>query len=250
LLFDETLSVRFANRVLPDGSAEVLKIAPDGGTTPFLEIPPEDVFTTAAWRLSRDGNSLFMQDSRGRDTAALIERDLRTDATKVLAEDANADIIGAWWDPRTVRPLDAVSVASRQRRQPIDPEVREDLDFLTERVGDAEYWIVSQDLGMRLVVSVVRSDAAVEFMLYDRDTRTLTPLFKARSDLDEVSLRPMLPVTIPARDGLALPSYLTLPHDEFRNGPLVMVIHGGPYARDTWGYDGMHHGSPTVATRC
>jgi hypothetical protein len=116
LLFDETLSVRLANRVLPDGSAEILKIAPDGGTTPFLEVPPGDVFTTSAWRFSRDGNSLFMQDSRGRDTAALIERDMRTDATNVLAEDADADVIGAWWDPRTVRPLAALSLASRQRR--------------------------------------------------------------------------------------------------------------------------------------
>jgi len=239
-LFDETLSVRLANRVLPDGSAEILNVAPDGGTTPFLEIPPEDVFTTSAWRFSRDGNWLFMQDSRGRDTAALIERDMRTDATKVLAEDTDADVVGAWWDPRTMRPLDAVSLASRQRRQPIDPEVHEDLDFLATRIGDAEFWIVSQDLGMRLVISVVRSDAAVEFMLYDRDTRTLTRLFKARSDLDDVPLRRMLPVTIQARDGLALPSYLTLPHDDFRRGPLVMVIHGGPYARDTWGYNGMH----------
>jgi dipeptidyl aminopeptidase/acylaminoacyl peptidase len=240
-LFDETLSVRLASNVRPDGSVELLEIASDGGTSLFASLPHEDVFTTSAWRYSRDGNSLFMQDSRGRDTAALIERDLRTGETKLLAQDADADIIGAWWDPRTVRPLAAVAMAGRQRRHLIDPDAREDLDFLMAQIGDAEFWIESEDLAMRrVVISVVRSDAAVEYRLYDREARTLTLLFKARSDLDDVPLRPMLPITIPARDGLTLPAYLTLPHDAFRNGPMVMVIHGGPYGRDTWGYNGMH----------
>jgi dipeptidyl aminopeptidase/acylaminoacyl peptidase len=92
----------------------------------------------------------------------------------------------------------------------------------------------------RLVISVVRSDAAGEFLLYDRNARTLRPLFKTRLDLDDVPLRPMLSFTLQARDGLALPSYLTLPYDDFRDGPLVLAIHGGPYARDIWGYNGLH----------
>ena len=59
----------------------------------------------------------------------------------------------------------------------------------------------------RVVIQVTRSDAAVAFMLHDREVRTLTLLFKGCADLDGVPLRPMLPVTIPARDGLTLPSY-------------------------------------------
>ena len=241
LLMDDTLTVRLANRVRDDGSAQVLEVGHDGDTTPFLEVPHEDVFTTSVWRFSRDGRSLFLQDSRGRDTAALVERDLRTGESRVLAEDPEADIVGAWWDPRTVRPLAAVALASRQRWRPIEPAVRADLDFLRARIGDAELNIVSQDLAMRwLVIFVARSDDAGEFLLYDRDTRALRPLFKARSDLEDVPLRPMQSVAIRARDGLMLPSYLILPSDDFRNGPLVMLIHGGPYARDSWGYNGMH----------
>jgi dipeptidyl aminopeptidase/acylaminoacyl peptidase len=241
LLIDDTLTVRLAVRVRDDGSVEVLQVERDGSTAPFLEVPHEDVFTTSVWRFSRDGRSLFLQDSRGRDTAALIERELQTGETRVLAEDSEADIIGAWWDPRTARPLAAVALLSRKRWHPIDPAVREDLDFLHAGIGDAELSIVSQDLAMRrLVIFVTRSDDAGEFLLYDRDARVLQPLFKARSDLDGVPLRPMRSVTVPARDGLMLLSYLTLPHDDFRNGPLVMLIHGGPYARDIWGYNGMH----------
>lgn len=92
----------------------------------------------------------------------------------------------------------------------------------------------------RLVIFAGRSDAAAEFLLYDRNARTLQLLFKGRSDLDDVPLRPMQPVTIQARDGLALPSYLTLPRHDFHNGPFVLAIHGGPYSRDTWGYNGLH----------
>ena len=241
LLMDDSLSVRLAVRVRPDGSAEVLDLSRDNGSTLFLDIPVEDVFTTSVWRFSRDGRSLFLQNSCGRDKAALMERDLQTGETRVLAEDPAADIVGAWWDPRTSRPLAAVALANRQCWHVIDPTVREDIDFLRNRTGDAELNIVSQDLAMeRLVVLAARSDAAGEYLLYDRKARDLRPLFKTRSDLEGISLRPMRSVAIGARDGLTLPSYLTLPHEDFRNGPLVMVIHGGPYARDVWGYNGMH----------
>jgi dipeptidyl aminopeptidase/acylaminoacyl peptidase len=241
LLIDDTLIVRLAVRVRDDGTVEVLEVRHDGSTTPFLDVPHEDAFTTSVWRFSRDGRSLFLQDSRGRDTAALIERDMQTGETRVLAEDRDADIVGAWWDPRTARPLAAVALASRKRWHLIDSAVREDLDFLNAGIGDAEPSIVSQDLAMRqLLIFAARSDDAGEFLLYDRDARVLRPLFKARLDLDGVPLRPMRSVTIKARDGLSLPSYLTLPYDDFRNGPLVMLIHGGPYARDIWGYNGMH----------
>ena len=78
---------------------------------------------------------------------------------------------------------------------------------MNTRIGDAELSIVSQDLAMRqLVIFAARSDDGGEFLLYDRDARVLRPLFKARSDLDSVPLRPMRSVTIKARDGLSLPS--------------------------------------------
>ena len=78
MLIDDALIVRLAVRVRDDGTVEVLEVRHDGSTTPFLDVPHEDAFTTSVWRFSRDGRSLFLQDSRGRDTAALIERDMQT----------------------------------------------------------------------------------------------------------------------------------------------------------------------------
>jgi dipeptidyl aminopeptidase/acylaminoacyl peptidase len=241
LLMDDALGVRLAVRVRPDGSAAVVDLSRGDSATPFLDIPDEDVFTTSLWRFSRDGRSLFMQNSSGRDKAALMERNLESGETRLLAEDPEADIVGAWWDPRTSRPLAAVARAIRQRWHVIDPTIREDIDFISGKIGDVEINIVSQDLAMeQLIILAAASDAAGEYLLYNRKDRELHRLFKNRSDLDGVPLRPMRSVVIEARDGLRLPSYLTLPHADFRKGPVVMVIHGGPYSRDVWGYNGMH----------
>jgi dipeptidyl aminopeptidase/acylaminoacyl peptidase len=73
--------------------------------------------------------------------------------------------------------------------------------------------------------------------LYRRETGETEFLFSARPELDKYTLAPMEPVDIPSRDGLVLPSYLTVPHGiEARSLPLVLNVHGGPWARDHWGY--------------
>jgi dipeptidyl aminopeptidase/acylaminoacyl peptidase len=68
------------------------------------------------------------------------------------------------------------------------------------------------------------------------------PLYRQRKALDGLPLRELEPVTIPARDGLRLNGYLTRPAPESRADrlPLVLAIHGGPYARDLWGFNPIH----------
>jgi dipeptidyl aminopeptidase/acylaminoacyl peptidase len=73
--------------------------------------------------------------------------------------------------------------------------------------------------------------------LYDHATGESRLLYRPHPDLDPEKLAPMLPVTIPSRDGVDLPSYLTLPVGvEQRSLPLVLVVHGGPWTRDSWMY--------------
>lgn len=74
--------------------------------------------------------------------------------------------------------------------------------------------------------------------LYDRTTGQSRQLFQAYPDLDPETLAPMTPITLPARDGLPLPSFLTLPIGvASENLPLVLMVHGGPWLNDTWGYN-------------
>src|SRR5206468_798088 len=79
------------------------------------------------------------------------------------------------------------------------------------------------------------------YYLYDRANKKLTHLFDARPDLANYTLAPMKPVTIKSRDGLELVCYLTVPlGKEAKNLPAVLFVHGGPWARDNWGYHPYH----------
>jgi dipeptidyl aminopeptidase/acylaminoacyl peptidase len=81
--------------------------------------------------------------------------------------------------------------------------------------------------------------------VYDRGTKSLTQLYVGRPKLEGVALPPVCPVEIRSRDGLSLVSYLTLPVGTDPDGdcrpnaplPLVVNVHGGPWGRDTYGYN-------------
>src|ERR1041385_2154230 len=107
------------------------------------------------------------------------------------------------------------------------------------RVAPGHAQITSCDAGNRKwVLRVVRSDAPDRYLTYDRDTHTATPLFSARPDLAALTLAPKQVVSIPARDGLRLPSYLTLPAGvPAKHLPLLLLVHGGPWFRDSATFD-------------
>jgi dipeptidyl aminopeptidase/acylaminoacyl peptidase len=98
------------------------------------------------------------------------------------------------------------------------------------------------------VVAVDPVTAPGSTWLYERKNKKLTRLFVARPELEGAPLVQMFPQEIKARDGLTLVSYLTLPKASDPNGdgkadkpaPMVLLVHGGPWARDGYGYNGYH----------
>ena len=137
-------AVHFGRRFLPDGSVEVQRWEPDGTWSEFLKISAEDANTTWLDGISADRRSAFVMDSRGHNTAALTEVDLATRESRVLAEDPEADIVSAAYDPNSDRPYAAVSIAARQRWHLIDPAYAFDLDHLRAAQGGGEIAINSQ----------------------------------------------------------------------------------------------------------
>jgi len=76
------------------------------------------------------------------------------------------------------------------------------------------------------------------YMVFDKKTRQLAPLFDTRPELFGRKLAQVTPVLIPAKDGAQIPGYLTLPPgSEGKNLPAIVMPHGGPGARDEWGFD-------------
>lgn len=76
------------------------------------------------------------------------------------------------------------------------------------------------------------------FYLFDKTSHKLEPVLSSRPDLTGMALAPMKAVTFPAADGTAIPGYLTLPPGGSGKGlPAIVLPHGGPSARDEWGFD-------------
>src|SRR6185436_10934670 len=147
--------------------------------------------------------------------------------------------------PRTGR-IEAFAVNYLKNEwSPVGGAVKGDLDFLrsrlrgdfavTSRTDADDKWLVADD-------PVV---APPSTWLYDRKKKSLTKLYTPRPELEGAVLAAMHPVEIRTRDGLTMVSYLTLPPGSDPDGdgrpgkavPMVLMVHGGPWGRDTYGYD-------------
>ena len=120
----------------------------------------------------------------------------------------------------------------------LDERVRADFEALA-KLEDGEINIVSRNKAdTTWLVAFTRDVGPVRYYAWDRANKSAAFLFSNRPELDKQPLTAMQPVTVTARDGLELICYLTVPKDEeAKELPLVLNVHGGPWARDEWGYD-------------
>jgi dipeptidyl aminopeptidase/acylaminoacyl peptidase len=246
-LADAHYRVRLAARSDPDGGSVLLRRDAAGHWQPWLTLSADDARVSGPTHFSADGRTLYVRDSRGRDTAALVAIDMETGASTVLAADAHADIGGTINDSIDFRPLACTVTHTRSRLQVLDAAVAEDVAFLdAQDLGEWALGSRSEDDALWLVSasSDVRPSAAY---LYDRRARSLEMLLQVRPHLAHARLARMQSSVIHARDGLPLVVYLTVPVDadvgELRARralPLVLLVHGGPWSRDVFGYNGTH----------
>ena len=245
-LADEQLVIRGASKSRADGGSDFYRVV-DGKVEaqPFASVGLEDSQTTAPAGFTADGKTLYWLDSRGRDTAALIAQDVATGRMTVIAQDARADIGGALADPKTGRVQAYAVNYLRNDWTAIDPAIKGDLDFLKSKLK-GEIAVTSRtDADDKWTVAVDPVTAPSSTWLYDRKAKSLTRLFVSRPELEGAPLVAKYPVEIGTRDGLNMVSYLTLPPGTDPDGdgkpsravPMVLLVHGGPWGRDSYGYD-------------
>jgi dipeptidyl aminopeptidase/acylaminoacyl peptidase len=245
---DNQLKPRFAMQQVPGGDSKYFRLGADGKWAEVLTVADEDFFTTSPIGFNRDGTTLYWVDSRGRDTAALVKMDAASLKTEVIAESDRADIQAVRIDPETFEPIAYSVNYLRSEWTPLTAGAKADLDFLTSKLPGEVSVISTTDDGSTLIVAASAAEKPATTYIYDRRGKSLTELYQTRPDLSAYSLQPMWPVEIAAGDGLSLVSYLTLPAgaDANRDGkpdkpvPMVLFVHGGPWARDDYGYNSAH----------
>jgi dipeptidyl aminopeptidase/acylaminoacyl peptidase len=236
---DDDLHVRFASRMLPDGGSELLRKEGDQWAK-FTTVPREDTLTTHPIGFDKSGEVLYFVDSRGRNTGALTTWDLASREQTDLAANDRADVGEVLLHPRE-NTIDAVSFNYQKKEwQPLDDGVKADFDYLAT-VADGEISVTSQSLdNEQWIVAYLLDDGPVKYYLYDRQQRKVTFLFNNRDDLEGQPLAKMQSEVIKSRDGLDLVCYLTLPPQASKPLPMVLDVHGGPWARDIWGFNPIH----------
>lgn len=212
----------------------------------WMDVSHIDGWLTWPILFHSDNKRLLMKTCVGRETAAFAWLDMESGEESIIAEHPRFDAHRVMVHP-TTHDAEAVSIAAaRMEWVSLTPAVEEDLALLQAKLAGFEIDIGSRsDDDRRWIVEAHTAQQAVTSFLYDRDSGTLSELFRARPELDAYRLAPMRTIEAKSRDGLDLLSYLTLPASvkgERPEEPLPMVlfVHGGPWGRDFYGYRGDH----------
>ncbi|MFF8764211.1 S9 family peptidase [Nocardiopsis dassonvillei] len=236
---------------MEEGGDHVLSEHTEGARRTIARFPGTDaLFGILPAVLTPDGNGLWIGSSRGSDRTRLVRLDLET------GEQAGVDSHPVF-DLDTPRPeadprfpsslilhpgtgdlLGARYLGTRQEIHALDPHFAEVLPRLAE-LSDGDLAHVSCDTAARRwVVDFTHDRDPGVTWFYDHATGRARRLFRPFPHLDPAELAPVTPVTVSARDGLTLPCHLTLPVGvQPRDLPTVLLVHGGPWYRDSWCYD-------------
>ncbi|MAR07263.1 MAG: peptidase S9 [Cyanobium sp. NAT70] len=248
---DGAWHVLIRTRVLDDGgSAYDVRLPGETDWKPFLTLSFEDTISGSGLiGFTRDGRWLYATLSADEDLPSLVRwrRDQLPNCTAAcpseLVHRSEAGSLGvAISDVKTGQPLVLEETDLRSRRVTLTTDVDADLAGLNALANGREFSVVDQDQADRQWLVVFYSDVSgPQYWLWDRDRREGRLLFAVQPRLDAYALEPMESLEIKARDGLRLPAYLTRTRlGEKGPQPLVLLVHGGPRARDGWGLNGMH----------
>jgi dipeptidyl aminopeptidase/acylaminoacyl peptidase len=186
-----------------------------------------------------DNKLLFAASNIDRDKAAIVRVDPATAKEESLIfEHPEVDVGGLDWSRKRKVCTEAQFVTWKRERKFFDAEMQAIHADLERQLQGYEIDLQSSNKDETLFVVAAWNDRTqgVRY-LYDVATKTLTKLAEIAPWLDENELAEMKPITYQARDGLTIHGYLTLPRGGGKNLPMVVIAHGGPWARDVWGYD-------------
>ncbi len=239
-LADHHFQIRGAVKFNPNGGSTLLvRDNPDSAWRTLVEWEPQDALNSGPEGFTPDGKGLYVITSAGANTSELRELDLASGREKTLASDSTFDVAGIFKHPIR-HTIQAVSFQKERKEwDVIDPSIQADFAAI-KRIRRGDFGIINRDHADRTwLIYFDTDDGPVHYYAYDRDTKKGEFLFTNRKNLEGLTLAKMEPIKFKARDGLTIHGYLTTPPGiSAKNLPTVLNVHGGPWYRDTWGYDG------------
>ncbi|TKB46602.1 S9 family peptidase [Thalassotalea mangrovi] len=245
IIVDNNLDVRLGMKSLPDGSYQILQ-REGAGWHEIFKIPFSDTLTTYILGFDGENKGIYMLDSRDRNTAALVHLDLESKEKTVIVSDDDVDVGSVVFDPKSHQPIAYALNKIRPIYFAIDEQMQDTISKLNQQLSggsqllaqtlDNRYWTVYTD----------ESDESPVYKVFDTQSGELTDMFVTNPDLEGLPLVKMHGTVIKSRDNMDLVSYYTLPleADPDQDGkadkavPMVMLVHGGPWGRDGYGYRG------------
>jgi dipeptidyl aminopeptidase/acylaminoacyl peptidase len=189
---------------------------------------------------SADGKTLFIVGNHDANAERLLALDVDSGKEAVVAEDNEYDVGGIFANP-TTHVIQAVAFdRDKVEWKVLDKSIADDFQTLGKAHG-GEFRVTNRDLADKTwLVAYITDDGPTSYFTYDRATKKTQLLFTDRPKLEGLSLAPMKPISYKSRDGLTIHGYLTTPVGaEARKLPTVLLVHGGPWGRDTWGFSPM-----------
>ncbi len=235
---DAKLKVRAAVASREDGGSDLLmRDTEESPWRTLVSWSPEDDFASGFLSFSKNGQSIYLEDSRGVDKSRLVRMNVASGETEVLAEDPESDLSDVMFHPDTFEVQMVGFLKDRKEWRILDASIRDDIGCI-RALNPGDFSITSRTLSdKKWIVRFEEDQKPVSYYCYDRTLKKGEFLFFHQPALNRYRFSPIKPIVFKARDGLLLHGYLTLPLSKrAERVPLVLMVHGGPWARDGWGF--------------
>ncbi len=186
------------------------------------------------------GNHFYALSNLNRDKTALVEIDAETGKEVKLILDQKTADIGEVNYSRSKHRLDMVSwEEDKPKRVFLNKDMMGIYDDLSQLLPEQQIKVIDRDTSeTKLLISTYTDRSPGSVYLYEADSKKLTKLTDFNTDIKADEMCVMKPITYKARDGLLISGYLTLPQTNYQNNlPVVVMPHGGPWSRNSWGYN-------------
>jgi dipeptidyl aminopeptidase/acylaminoacyl peptidase len=243
-IFDRKGTLRLATRTADNGDTEILRVTGKGDEG-FEQVYSCTVFETCSViQFHPDGERAYMVTNKGEaDLTELVLFNPATKTQEVVESDPQkeVDLGGAVFSEKTGDLLATVYVGDRTRLYFRDEQAEADYERIRKQLPNMEIGLAGSTADERKWMITASSDVEPgERHVYNRDTKALTKQYQVFEDLPRQHLANMKPIRYKSSDGLEIPAYLVLPKETSgKNLPALVVPHGGPWSRDTFGYNAM-----------